>query len=663
MNNLDRQVSGIAEKTKTLGKGVMAFGAGMGAAVGATLGIGTKYLADMEQAEVGLNVFTKSASKTKDVMADLQNFAVKTPFDFPSMLKGDQRLMAMGMSATKSTKYMKDLADAVAGTGGGVDELDGVVTAIGQIQAKGKISAEEMQQLAERGIPSWQLLSKSMKMPIKDLMQMAANGKLMADDALPALQKGIQSTFGGSAAAQADTFSGRLQNLKENFQIFAKNLAKPIFEPLKNALGSMSSAMQTVGTWFAKLPNGIQIAATAVMILVPILTILGGGLLVIAGMLPTMITGFGVLGSVMTATAAAFTTVILPIIAIVAAIGLIVTALVLAYKKVGWFRGMVNAAWAAIKQAWNTAVQFISTITKQIIGAVTSFLGDQLAKIKAFWAENGADIVSMVRSYFGIVASVIKAVMGVIKGVFQAVWPIISGVVKVAWGVIKTVVSAGLDIILGLIKTVMRLLKGDWKGAWNAIKGTVKNVWADIKKYLGGIDLVGIGKDIIRGLANGITSAVGSVVSAAKSVGSKIKGAFTSFFGIHSPSRLMSDTVGKYLPSGIAVGMEKSIGTVRKAADKVSAAATPQVGQVAMPVVDNQQVIRRSYAGVSDSNNKRSSAANGNTTPAMPSNMKATINIAGFEAEALLTFIADKTDRRFGAKSRTNSYFAGIKKK
>src|SRR5690606_33222097 len=147
------------------GRSLTKLGTAATAASAAALGVGLNYLSSMQQAEVGLNTLTGSAEKTAEIMKELQDFAVSTPFDFPEMLTGTRRLIGMGVAADDATAMIKATADAVAAAGGGAEELDGVITALGQIQAKGKVSAEEMNQLAERGIPAWGILSEVMGKP------------------------------------------------------------------------------------------------------------------------------------------------------------------------------------------------------------------------------------------------------------------------------------------------------------------------------------------------------------------------------------------------------------------------------------------------------------------------------------------------------------------
>src|SRR5690606_19312556 len=204
-----------------------------------------------------------------------------------------------------------------------------------------------------------------------------------------------------------------------------------------------------------------------------------------------------------------------------------------------------------------------------------------IEQFKQFWADNGEQILSYVKMYFGLVWEHIKFIVNHIKAIFQMVWPIISGVVKIAWNNIKLTVKNGIDLILGIVNTVMALLRGDWEGAWDSIKQTAVNIWENIVEYFESVDLKQIGADIMNGLINGMTSMVDNVKKGVKNIGTKIKNGFTDFFGIKSPSRLMM-ALAKHIPGGAIKGMESMTGKLKSATARMADAMTPEVSQVSM---------------------------------------------------------------------------------
>lgn len=86
-----------------------------------------------------------------------------------------------------------------------------------------------------------------------------------------------------------------------------------------------------------------------------------------------------------------------------------------------------------------------------------------------------------------------------------------------------------------------------------AAAGQVANKLLDTIKNTNWLQL---GKDIINGLINGIGAMGGALWSAAKSIAGSALSAIKSALGIASPSKVMRDQVGKWIPSGVAVGIE-----------------------------------------------------------------------------------------------------------
>ncbi|WP_142245959.1 phage tail protein [Rossellomorea marisflavi] len=128
-----------------------------------------------------------------------------------------------------------------------------------------------------------------------------------------------------------------------------------------------------------------------------------------------------------------------------------------------------------------------------------------------------------------------------IKNFIQDTW----AKVETAWQVIGA--------LKNLLVNKFKEMVGAVQDKMAEIKGKIEDKWQAAQDFLTGIDLFAIGADIISGLVKGIKSI--DVWSAVSTVGSGIKSAFTSFFSIHSPSRLMEKDVGKWITLGVIDGM------------------------------------------------------------------------------------------------------------
>ncbi len=387
---------------------------------------------------------------------------------------------------------------------------------------------------------------------------------------------GIANKGWDENTALTDEAAERYKTLESKLAIFGnviKDIGITIGDALLPYVTAFVDKMTELGTWIGELnPKFLQLGALVAAVSAGFM-IVGGSLLLLIGFVPQLITGFMALSTVAGALGTAFTVLTGPIGIAIAAIVAIGAALVVAYNKVDWFRAGVDKAWSMIKQATATAFNAIKSTITTIIASAVKFGSDQLDKFKAFWDANGAAIMSIVKGHFNNVKTIITAVMGAIKAIFTTIWPILSNTVLVTWNLIKTTVSVAISAVLGTIQTVMKLLQGDWKGAWTTIKKTASEIWSSIESFFKNVSLVEIGKDIIRGLANGI-GAMGNVVrDAAISIAKNIKDAITGFFGIKSPSRVMMG-VGGFLGEGLAIGMKSELANVKRMAKTLARAAS-----------------------------------------------------------------------------------------
>lgn len=128
---------------------------------------------------------------------------------------------------------------------------------------------------------------------------------------------------------------------------------------------------------------------------------------------------------------------------------------------------------------------------------------------------------------------------------------LMSSMAKGIKGMLPNMASAGKEILSYLVNGIKALATHPV----TAIKGIITN----IKSAFTSINWGSIGSNIVSGIARGLTSAAGAIVTAAKNAAKKALDSAKSFLGIHSPSTVFRDQVGKYMALGIGVGFEKNI--------------------------------------------------------------------------------------------------------
>jgi tape measure domain-containing protein len=222
-SSLKNSIKAARTRLNTFGQSVKSFaksaaGMGMGA-IAAGLGLfaksALKAAAAFEDTSVSFGVMIGNAEKAKNVLDKLMEFSTKTPFEPKEVFAAAKTLMAFGMSADDVTKKIRFLGDISAGTGKDLNELARI---FGKAFVKGKVQAEELNQLSEAGVPIIRQLQEEYGRSAEEIFKMGSQGKLTFDALESGMVKMTQQggTFFEMMSKKSETFNGKMSTLKGN---------------------------------------------------------------------------------------------------------------------------------------------------------------------------------------------------------------------------------------------------------------------------------------------------------------------------------------------------------------------------------------------------------------------------------------------------------------
>jgi tape measure domain-containing protein len=211
-----------------------------------------------EKTAVAIGTITKSAEKTAAVMGDLKRLAADTPFEMSDLAPAARALLGAGTATSEVSKQLRVLGDIAAGAD---TDIGGLVSVFNQVRGKGKLSAEEFQQFAERGVAG--LREEIAKFKGIDLTQVAdalTAGAVSAKDLEAIFQRmtGSSGTFFQAMARQSQTFQGKLSTLSDAWSNLQVAFAQPINDALKPVLDDLTKLGETLAPVFEAL--GGQVA-------------------------------------------------------------------------------------------------------------------------------------------------------------------------------------------------------------------------------------------------------------------------------------------------------------------------------------------------------------------------------------------------------------------
>lgn len=211
---------------------------------------GIDFNAKMEKYQTGLTTLLGSEKEAVEVMAQIRKDAASTPFDVDSLTQANQMLISTGMSAGDARNDVLNLANAIAATGGGSDELSRMAANMQQVKNVGKATAMDIRQFAMAGINIYQLLADATGKTTEEVKDMEVSYDLLSLAFQKAAQEG--GAYAGAMEAQSQTFNGRVSTLKDNILQLEGSLTQELFSMLS------TTALPMVMDWVAKLLDAAE---------------------------------------------------------------------------------------------------------------------------------------------------------------------------------------------------------------------------------------------------------------------------------------------------------------------------------------------------------------------------------------------------------------------
>ncbi len=378
--------------------------------------VGIEYNKLKEQSETTWTTLLGSQDKAIEQLKRIEEFAAKTPFSKMGVDSMAKYLHNAGYEGEAVFDTLTKIGDMGSAFGVQEDSLVELTRQFSQVQQAGYAYTEDLNILADRGIPIYQAIADEVGVTVAEVKKMASEGKLTADVYNAAIDS-MAETTAGAMDAQSQTFGGMMSTLTDNLETLAGLLTEKVFDALKGLLekvlpvveafseayaqtGSFKEAlMQTLEQfglekwselitsvedawkWIKDLTTEFfenKEAMTWVGIALGILTALvvahnwatiaaNASMAIQEGLLWAMITAETIATGVTTAFGAAVAFLTSPITLVILGIGALIAIIYLLITNWDQVKEAGAKAWEWIKDKWNEAgVWFNSTIIEPI---------------------------------------------------------------------------------------------------------------------------------------------------------------------------------------------------------------------------------------------------------------------------------------------------------
>lgn len=177
----------------------------------------------------------------------MQEVAIKSPFTLEGVAQAFRLAEAYGFTAEQAKILTQDLIDFAAATGNTEYSMQRIALALGQIQAVGHLTGQDMLQLTQAGLPVAQILADYFGVTTEKVIEMRTAGLIPASDAIKAITEYIETNFAGAAERQANTWAGLMGTFSDIKQMGLREFFGGLFDALQPLAVSLSTWLQGPG--------------------------------------------------------------------------------------------------------------------------------------------------------------------------------------------------------------------------------------------------------------------------------------------------------------------------------------------------------------------------------------------------------------------------------
>jgi tape measure domain-containing protein len=221
--------------------------------------------AKFEQYEMGLATLLKSTTAAHEVFENIKKDAMSTPFETEPLVMANRALISAGVSAKDARTDVLGLANAIAATGGGNDELSRMAVNMQQIKNTGKATALDIKQFAYAGINIYGLLADATGKTTDQVKGMSVSYDLLS----MALNKaaGAGGIYEDGLNKLSHTTAGQISNLADAWTFFKVDIFKELKPMIDSSIVSLSGFIHSLKdgiVWIKAHWEGVRNIATAV---------------------------------------------------------------------------------------------------------------------------------------------------------------------------------------------------------------------------------------------------------------------------------------------------------------------------------------------------------------------------------------------------------------
>ena len=433
IDKVEQQTSSLKDSMKNLGgiiagafatKAVIDFGKKVFDVGKKVFSVGMEYNALKETSETTWKTLLGSQKAAIDQLKEIEDFAARTPFSKMGVDTMAKYLHNAGYEGQEVFDTLEKIGDMGSAFGVQEDSLVEMTRQFSQVQQAGVAYTEDLNILADRGIPIYQAIADATGVAVSEVKKMASEGKITAEVYNEAIDS-MAETTDGAMQAQSETFSGMMSTLQDNLSQLAGLLTENLFNAIKGVLDVM---LPLVDAFINAYKESGSLSQAFAEVLGPVLEDIGVNVELLQKIWET-------------------------------------------------FSGIIQHIWdTTFKPVWDAMMDTVKTLWEKFqeyMPAIQHIVEDVFDIIQTVWET--------------FLKPVFDAIGHILQNVLFPTWERVfkQGILPIVDVVFKTIVdlwdNSLKPMLEGIISFIDGVFKGDWEQVWNSISDIFGGIWEGLQ--------------------------------------------------------------------------------------------------------------------------------------------------------------------------------------
>lgn len=188
-----------------------------------------------------------AAPMAQEMIKWVENLAIASPFDMKGVTIALRTALAYGMNLDMAKRLTQATVDFAAASGLSGETLTRIARAMGQVQGKGRLMAEEVRQMADAGLPVLAIMGKAYGKTTVEIQALMRKGLIPAHDAINAITASLEGDFAGAAERQLETWNGIRNSMGDIKVMSLQRIFVGITDAFKPFFGTFIDFMRSGG--------------------------------------------------------------------------------------------------------------------------------------------------------------------------------------------------------------------------------------------------------------------------------------------------------------------------------------------------------------------------------------------------------------------------------